>query len=446
MVRSRTFIFFILIIWNLSSVYSQNQFRFDKEEKRAVTLRFEYINNLIILPALLNGEFINFLVDTGVNKTKVFAQPKDSTFLDNSEFISLRSLGSSEPVKGYKTLGNTIDFGPISGQQQEVYFITDPRFDLASKLGINVQGIIGYEFFKDFIFRLNYNRKSLRVYQHDKFNRKLVQFDKTNFRLIRKKPHIKVPVEFMNGSTKELVFLLDTGSSDAFWVFEDKDLKVPENSFRDYVGYGLELAIKGERSKFQSAKIGEYILEQPRVAYIDSISAQLFTADRFKDGIIGSEILRRFVWFFDYKNQNVYLRPSSNFDDNSNYDRSGLLLVYVGEEITKTRIPVTVKVNKKTNYNALNPENQFEIRLQISKILEVNQIRPNSPSSKIDIQVGDRILKLNGKTVDKMSLEQINTLLSSEEGKRIKIQLKRGKAILNRELFLSSQLNKLPDN
>ncbi|MFO7746083.1 MAG: aspartyl protease family protein [Psychroflexus sp.] len=411
-----------------------------------MNLKFKSVNNLIILTALLNGEFINFLVDTGVNKTKVFAQVKDSTVLEHAEFISLRSLGSSEPVKAYKTSDNTIDFGPIIGKNQEVYYIIDPRYDLASKLGINVQGIIGYDFLKDFIFRLNYNRKSLRIYQHEKFNRKLRRFDKFKFRFIRNKPHLKLPVEFLDGSNQELVFLLDTGSSDAFWIFENEEIRAPGNSFEDYVGYGLELVVSGKRSKLKSVKIGKFELEDTRVAFIDSASAKLFTADRFKNGIIGSEILRRFVTFFDYKNQNVFFKPSTSFEDNTNYDRSGLILMFVGEEIRSVRTPILVKIDEESNYSKINTSKDFDIRLEVSKILEVIKIRPNSPASEVDIQIGDRILKLNSKSVNRMDLEEINSLLSSEEGKRIKVELKRGKVILKREIFLSSQLNRLPAN
>lgn len=443
MLRTKTLIYlFFIIVCNFNLTYSQNQFKFENENKRAVKLKFKSINNLIILSALFNGEDVNFLLDSGVNKTKIFGQVKDSTSLKDAEYISLRSLGSSEPVKAYKTTNNTIDFGKISGINQEVYFITDPRFDLASKLGVNVQGIIGHEFFKDFIFRLNYTQKSLKAYQHDKFNRKLRGFDKINFRLIRKKPHIKIPIEFLDGSKQDLVFLLDTGSGDAFWIFEDEDIIAPENSFKDFVGYGLEQFIEGRRSKLASAQIGEFKLNQPRVAYIDSISADLFTADRFKDGILGSEILKRFVWFFDYKNQHAYLKTSPMFDENSNYDRSGLILIYIGEEITQIKTPIFVKVDEDVNYGSSNPNNQFEIRLQVSKIIQIDQIRPNSPASKTDIQAGDRILKLNGKSVNKMSAEEINTVLSSEEGKRVRIELKRGEVVLKREIFLSSQLNK----
>jgi hypothetical protein len=438
---NRAIIILIFAVCICSQLRSQDEFKFDDQGKRAVTLKFRSLNNLIILSASLNGESINFLVDTGVNKTKVFAQVKDSTVLEGAEFISLRSLGSSDPVKAYKTTDNKIDFGPLYGDNQEVYYITDPRYDLASKLGINVQGIIGYDFLKHFIFRLNYNRNSLRIYQHEKFNRKLRRFDNLEFRTIRNKPHLKLPVKFLDGSNKELVFLLDTGSGDAFWILENDKITAPEHSFEDYVGYGLELVVSGKRSKLKTVNIGDYDLEMPRVAFIDSTSAELFTADRYKNGIIGSEILRRFVIFLDYKNRDIFLKPSASFNDNSNYDRSGLILLFVGEEITSVKTPIFVRVDEETNYSKKNTSKDFDIRLEISKILKVVKIRPNSPASEIDILEGDRILKLDGKNVNRMNLEEINNLLRSEQGKRIKIQLKRGKAILKRELFLSSQLN-----
>lgn len=440
MFRIRLFFYLIIIIYSLNSVYSQSQFKFDDEEKRAVTLKFRSVNNLIILSATLNGELVNFLVDTGVNKTKIFGEIRDSTALEDAEYLLLRSLGSVEPVKAYKTTNNVIDFGPISGENQEVYFIVDPRFDLAKKIGVNVQGIIGYEFFKNFIVRLNYHRKSLRVYQNEKFNRKLRRFDEVDFRFIRKKPHLKFPVELKEGKKEELVFLIDTGSSDAFWIFENDEISAPENSFVDYIGYGLELAVIGKRSKSKSAQLGSYTLDEPRVAYLDSESAEQFTADRFKNGIVGSEILRRFVWFFDYGKQKTYLKPSRYYNDNSNYDRSGLILMYVGEEINTVKTPVLVKINEDNNYGTSQSE-RFEIRLERSQILQVVQIRKNSPASEVDIRKGDRILKLNGKSVDRLDLQDINDLLSGEEGKQIKIQLKRDKVILKRSLYLKSQLN-----
>lgn len=429
--------------FSYQSVFSQAYFKFKNEDKRAVNLKFTSINNLVILTGKLNGELVNFLLDTGVNKTKIFARALDSTFLQQSEFVYIRSLGSEEPVKAYKTSNNVLDFGEIVGKNQEVYYITDPRFDLARKLGVNVQGILGYEFLSHFIFRLNYGRNRLRVYQHDKFNRKLWWFDEIRFRLFQNKPHLQLPVQFLNGSKQNLVFLIDTGSSDAFWIFEKEGISAPENAFLDYVGYGLENAVEGKRSKTKAVQLGNYIIEQPKTAFIDASTAELFTADTFKDGILGGEVLKRFVSFLDYKNRKIYIKSNSSFKDNFNYDRSGLYLAYTGEEINTIKTPVMVSVDDQDRggYSADGVEAKFEIRFEIFKILEITDIRPQSPAAKVDIQVGDRLLKINGSSTNKMSLDNIQTILSSEEGKLIKVNLKRGNRLIKRRFRLRSRLS-----
>ena len=197
------------------------------------------------------------------------------------------------------------------------------------------------------------------------------------------------------------------------------------------------------RSKAKSVQLGDYRLIEPRTAYLDSVSAQLFTADRYKNGILGAEVLRRFVTFFDYRNQNIYLKPNSDFNDSFNYDRSGLFLQYTGDEIKTFKTPLRVRVNDqaRSSYAKTNSAEQFSIRLQISKILNVTNIRPNSPSSEIDIQIGDRILKMNGKSITALGLDKINQLLSGDEGERVKIILKRGDVTLKRTIILRSQLN-----
>ncbi|MFN2262021.1 MAG: aspartyl protease family protein, partial [Psychroflexus sp.] len=181
---------------NTSILNAQSVFEFKNENKRALNLSFESVNNLIILKAKLNGQNLNLLLDSGVNKTKIFAEQADSTNLENITYVNVKSYGSEIPVKAYKTEQNQIDFGEIVGNNQEVYYIIDERMNLSEKLGVDVQGIIGYEFLKSFVFRINYLKNSIRVYQHEKFNRRLRSFEKLNFRFYKNKPHFKMPTQF----------------------------------------------------------------------------------------------------------------------------------------------------------------------------------------------------------------------------------------------------------
>ncbi|OYZ03630.1 MAG: hypothetical protein B7Y32_04660, partial [Methylophilales bacterium 16-45-7] len=70
--------------------------------------------------------------------------------LHNKEKVKLQGLGSEESVEAILSKGNVFAFGSIGGLNQSLYLILDDSFDLSSKLGITVHGIIGYEILKDF--------------------------------------------------------------------------------------------------------------------------------------------------------------------------------------------------------------------------------------------------------------------------------------------------------
>ena len=440
------FIFTISIFFgNFSILNAQSDFKFKNENKRALNLSFESVNNLIILKAKLNGQDLNLLLDSGVNKTKIFAEQIDSIKLENFTYVNVKSYGSEIPVKAYKTEGNKIDFGEIVGHDQDVYFIVDERMNLSEKIGVDIQGIIGYEFLKSFVFRINYLKNSIRVYQHEKFNRKLRSFEKINFRFYRNKPHFKMPARHLNGSKDTLVMLFDLGASDSFWVFEDEMRQAPKASFADIVGYGLEAPIYGKRSKLQFAKMSSIEFEYPRASYVGESAKLKVTSDDFKHGLVGGEILRRFKLFINYKTASVYLKPNQNFDDTFNYDRSGLILTYSGKQIKTYREQIRVisdpdEVN--TGYNLKDKDQpKFKIRYEVTDILTVENIRPNSPAADLDIKIGDQLLSINGRSVGKMDSKEINKKLSQKSGTKLKLKFLRKGKTLEREIILENQFD-----
>ncbi|WP_127845136.1 aspartyl protease family protein [Psychroflexus aestuariivivens] len=433
-----------LFTTNSSILSAQETFKFKNEKKRALNLRFQSINNLIILKAKLNGQELNFLLDSGVSKTVVFAKEIDSALLKDFSYVNVKSYGSKIPVKAYRSEGNKVDFGKIVGHDQDIYFIVDERMNLSQKIGINIQGIIGYEFLKSFVFRINYLKNSIRVYQHEKFNRNLRSFKKLDFRFYKNKPHFKMPVQYLDGQKDTLVMLMDLGASDSFWVFEDEKRKAPKASFTDIVGYGLESPIYGKRSKLQSAKMASVVFEYPRASFVDESDKLKVSVDDFKNGLVGGEILRRFKLFLNYKTASIYLKPNQNFDDTFNYDRSGLILTYSGKKIKtyKEQVRVFSKPDEvNTGYNQYKNEQKFKIRYQVTDVLSVENIRPNSPASQKDIQIGDQLLSINGSSVDKMDSKEIIKRLSQESGTKIKLKLLRQSKILKREIILENQFD-----
>ena len=70
-------------------------------------------------------------------------------------------------------------------------------------------------------------------------------------------------------------------------------------------------------------------------------------------------------------------------------------------------------------------QNSLKIRFILKPIFKVASVRVNSEAEKAGLQVGDKILKINHQLAHGYSIEKINELLKSEEGKTIEIEVER---------------------
>ena len=116
-------------------------------QKRSVKLKFEVFNNLIILNGEINNQPKSFLLDTGVNKTVIFNSLSSQIDTTNIKEIRVMSLGNEKSVKAY-FINATVNFKSFINPNTELYYITDKDWQLSNKLGVDIDGIIGYDFFK----------------------------------------------------------------------------------------------------------------------------------------------------------------------------------------------------------------------------------------------------------------------------------------------------------
>ncbi|MDO9037221.1 MAG: retropepsin-like aspartic protease, partial [Lutibacter sp.] len=169
----RTFVFSTFLLFIGTEMFSQGKFHLENAAK-GQSVSFKLSNNLIIFPIEVNGRSLNFILDSGVGATLLFnLYAKDSVMLHNKEKVRLQGLGSEESVEAVLSKGNLFTFGNIRGYDQSLYLILDDSFDLSSKLGITVHGIIGYEIFKDFVVDINYGTKRINFYKPDTYKHKI---------------------------------------------------------------------------------------------------------------------------------------------------------------------------------------------------------------------------------------------------------------------------------
>lgn len=66
----------------------------------------------------------------------------------------------------------------------------------------------------------------------------------------------------------------------------------------------------------------------------------------------------------------------------------------------------------------------------------VSSIINGSPSAEAGIKPGDVIVKINGRYNKNVSLQYITGLMSQKEGKKIRLEIRRGETILKKEFLL----------
>lgn len=423
----RGFCSLLFFFWMVLAV-GQTGFDFDAGVQRS-KISFQWVNNLIIIPVELNGTRLNFLLDTGVEETLLFSLDEtDEVQFSALEKIKIKGFGALDAIDAFRADHNTLRIGKVFDPDHKVYLVLDQEINISSSVGIPVNGIIGYHFFKNFLVRIDYlNQRLLLSKTLSKVKKRKELFTKLPMPLLQNKPYITIQGR-QGAATRELFQLLDTGNTDAGWLFPSylPSTFQPIKQVSDYLGKGLSGDIYGIRGRMDSLTIGKYRLPRPIVAFPDSLSLAHLTRVDQRTGSIGNEFLRRFHVIFDYKEQQIYVRPNADFGDPFRYNMSGLEIKHQGlqwiaqEQRLDARLTygdITFKESSSINKEKI--KYQFELK----PIYVVTAVRPDSPGALAGIQKGDIVLTIDKKECSSLSLDQINAFFKQYDGKTVEIEL-----------------------
>lgn len=425
--RLKTLLFFLLFP---VAVFSQSEFQINNF-KNKVVIPFKLINNLIFIPVEVNGEELTFLLDTGVEQTILFSlDEKEEVQLFEVEKLKLKGLGSKDAIDSYKSSKNKVEIKNFVDYNHEIYIVLDQEFNFSSQVGIPVNGIIGSNFFKKHIVEINYDRRKIIVYGHDhkKIGKRLQKnFVKDSITIEDKKPYCISNIK--NGEqTIPSKLLIDTGNSDAVWVFLNKTnkIKLPEKNIQDYLGRGFSGSVYGKRGRMNSFEFGNKIFDFPLITFPDSASVHSVNFVPNRIGSIGGEIISRFTVVFDYLNNAIYTKPNKRINDPFHFNMSGIEVEHAGLEWvkeTENESSQGIKVYTSNTENSF--QNNLKIHFTLKPIFKIASVRVGSEAQKAGLKVGDRIIKINNQISHGYTIQMINELLKSEEGKTIEMEIER---------------------
>ena len=421
---------FIVCFFGIGNFDSFSQSNFHILDKDSDKIRFNLINNLIVLPLELNGVRLSFLLDTGVSKPILFnITNTDSLQIKDVETIFLRGLGGGKSVKALKSRNNFVKIGKALNYSQDIFVVFDQNINFAPRLGVPIHGIIGYDLFKNFVVEINYSSKYIKLNNPKTYKykscRKCETFDLTFY---NNKPYINAEVE-TTVSRQKVNLLIDTGSTDALWLFQNDSLGLIPNKnmqFEDFLGKGLSGNVYGKRSRINAFEIGNYKLENVNAAFPDSTTTRYARKIEDRNGSLSSEILKRFNLIVDYPSSKLTLRKNGNFKSPFKYDRSGIVLEQRGLRIVreKTNEEVSDKYGNKTSDNVtISLYDTYVYKLEPA--YTIVEIRKDSPADKAGFKIGDIILSINSNSTHTMSLQDAMEYFQDKINKNLRISVER---------------------
>lgn len=427
------YILLLFLLFALNSSFAQNGFRLPGLEKDKI--KFDLIANLIIIPVELNGVKLSFILDTGVSKPILFNLTNiDSLQINKTETILIRGLGGGDPIQAIRSKDNFLSIGNAININQDVFVVFDKNLNFTPRLGVPIHGIIGFSLFKSFITEINYASKYIKLHRPDSYKyKKCKKCEVFNLSFYNNKPYLDAEVE-INSEFKPVKLLMDTGSSDALWLFEDDSLGIlPPNKmyFDDFLGKGLSGNVYGKRSKVKTIKLKSYELNNVNSAFPDSSAISHARKVEERNGSICGDLLKRFNLIVDYKNAKLTLKKNNKFKTPFYYNRSGIIIEQRGFVVVKERVAAS-NLNRDASESSSNYEISTASYFNYSAkpAYTIVEIRKNSPAERVGLQKDDIILKINGKETHTLELQNVIDYFKSKAGKLIRLKIDRNGSIV----------------
>ncbi|GHE42134.1 retropepsin-like aspartic protease [Sphingobacterium griseoflavum] len=424
---------YLILICIPYSLYGQGIFRL--QQNKPVTLKFELVNNVVLVPLTINGIHFSFLLDTGVKETILFAQANDSLYLHNKNKMKFHGIGLEEGVDGILSTGNVVRVGDVAVDSLHwLYVIQASELDISSDVGVAINGILGSRFFQSFPIQMDYLRQRMVIYpKRYAYTAAVRKFSKLPLLVENDRPYIHASME-SKSNTVAGKMLVDMGNTDPMMLFSFllPDFEVRAPYVEEYIGRGFNGEIHGKRNRIHQLLIGDFQIKHPIVAYPDSnaVFMSKLTTDRI--GSIGNQVLQRFHLLLDYEQGFIYLKRNNNFKKPFVLNMAGMDVKHDGMIWAKELVKIRGRIRSEQGLHAeqqgitINLANDdLQYRFVLRPSYKVSGLRKDAPASLAGVQVNDLLLRINGMAVGQLTLAKIMAKLQSKPDEMIRLTIER---------------------
>lgn len=285
-------LFFLFILSSITSI---------AQEVVPFTLKND---NRIYLKGVINqSDTLDLVFDLGANIT-VINKTRMTKNNVNIKFDSLVSNGgtngSSEEEKSFS---NRVILGNRKYSNIDILGISYPEDDI-------LDGIIGWNFFKDKKIKINYETKELLIYDNHIEIPK--GYSKRKLKFINDLPYIEVCI--YNGKKKAKIWaMLDIGYNAELLVYSEQVLKNKLLNQFHVIGEATTSGTDGSIAKSDMVLLPKFEIGGFEIYNMPTY----LTKTKFESpipAILGGNLLKRFQIILDFKKNYVYLIPNSRIN------------------------------------------------------------------------------------------------------------------------------------
>jgi hypothetical protein len=390
----------------VSTAQVQGGFDILHGEKRVV-LPFQFVNNFILVDLRLFGMLpMSFIFDTGAEHTILFKKEFADVFQVHYD-LRIPIIGSdlSREVFALVVRSVDIELNGLHPVQRDILVLEEEYLSLDEITGRPIHGILGSSFFRNVIVQIDFRKRNIILHDPAYFHTPGEHYGVFDITVRSGKPYLHGSITLADATQVEVVLLVDTGAGLPLLLHNNTNaqLDLPDHHIVGRLGLGLGGVVEGYLGRIEALTIGDLHFPQMLTSFQDLSRSVLSDTIRFRNGLIGTQLLSRFHVYIDYLREKLYLRALPNYNRRFRMDKSGLIVFATG-----------VKLN---NYI-------------------VQDVVAQSPASDADIRPGDRILKLQGLPAEYFTLDDIQNLLQRREGKRVRMVIGRSKEILRKKITL----------